>query len=39
MHSFCLLIPFLFMWFAVHTPGGADGGGVTISRKKNILLM
>lgn len=30
MHSFCLLTPFLFMWFAVHTPGGADVGGVSV---------
>ena len=35
MHSFSLLIPFLFMWLALHTPGGAEVvGGVTISKKK-----
>ena len=22
------------MWFAVHTPEGADGGGVTISKEE-----
>ena len=25
------------MWFAVHTPEGTDGGGVTISKKKKTF--